>query len=154
DTSKGEIGHRYPQILPGGKAVVFTSVRGLGFDETQVEVLRLDTGERRVLVRGGNTGRFLFPGYLLYSRAGTLTAIPFDLARLDGRSAAPLPIAEGVLQSGGPVGPVYDVAADGRTLVYISTGSRQLEKRLVWVDRQGKIEPLPFPAKNYYSPQS
>jgi len=148
DTSKGELAHRYPQILPGGKAVVFTSVRGLGFDESQVELLRLDTGERRVLVRGGRTGRLLSPGYLVYERAGTLLALPFDQARRDVMPAAPLTIADGVLQSGGSVGADYAVSSDGRALIYVPAGPAG-SRQLVWVDRQGRIEPLTFAAKSY-----
>ena len=151
DPSKDEFSHRYPQILPGGKGVLFTAFSGLAWDESQVEVLRLDTKERRVLVRGGNTARFLAPGHLVYYRAGTLLAVPFDLARLEVKSAAPVTIAEGALQSGGTTGAIYSLSSDARTLAYVPAvgGSRQLEQRLVWVDRQGKAEPLPAPPRNY-----
>src|SRR6202049_3267447 len=89
DLSKGEYSHRYPQILPGGKDVLFTALNGFGWDESRIEVLRLDTGERRVLIRGGHTGRFLPSGHLVYYRAGALLAVPFDLARLEGTGNAP-----------------------------------------------------------------
>jgi serine/threonine-protein kinase len=60
-------------------------------------------------------------------------------------------IAEGVLQNGGTSGAAYSLSSDGRTLAYIPhpAGSRQFERRLVWVDRQGKIEPLPAPPRAY-----
>jgi serine/threonine-protein kinase len=152
DTSKGEFSHRYPQILPGGKAVLFTNFSGLGLDESQIELLQLDTKERRVLIRGGHTARFLAPEYLVYYRAGTLLASPFNVTRLEVSGAAPVTIAEGVLQSGGTSGAAYSVSTDGRTLAYVpasATGPHQLERRLVWIDRQGRTEPIATPLRNY-----
>jgi Tol biopolymer transport system component len=153
DASKSEYSHRYPQVLPGGKGVVFTALRGFGWDETQVEVLRLDTKERRVVIRGGHTGRFVTSGHLIYYRAGALLAVPFDLSRLKTMSTAPLTIADGVLQAGGTTVAAYSVSAAG-TLAYLpaAAGSRQFEQRLVWVDRQGKIETLSGPPRAYGFP--
>jgi eukaryotic-like serine/threonine-protein kinase len=150
DPTKGEYSHRYPQILPGGKAVLFTALNGFGWDETRVEVLRLDTRERRVLIQGGHTGRYVSSGHLIYYRAGALLAVPFDPTRLQVTSTAPVSIAEDVRQSGGTTGAAYSSSAGG-TLAYIPAagGSRQFEQRLVWVDRQGRIEPLPAPPRAY-----
>ncbi len=149
DLSKGEYSHRYPQILPGGKDVLFTALNGFGWDESRIEVLRLNTGERRVLIRGGHTGRFLPSGHLVYYRAGALLAVPFDLTRLEVKGNAPVTVADGVLQNNGTTGAAYAVSAAG-ILAYIpALGARQFEQRLVWVDRQGKIEPLAAPARTY-----
>ena len=65
DVEKGEYNHRYPQILPGGRAVLFTALSGFGWDESRVEAMRLDTGERRLLVRGRHAGRYVPGGHLL-----------------------------------------------------------------------------------------
>jgi serine/threonine protein kinase/Tol biopolymer transport system component len=149
DIAKGEYSHRYPQILPDGKAVLFTALNGFGWDESRVELLRLDTGERRVLIRGGHTGRFLPTGQLIYYRSGALLAVPFDLARLEVTSNTHVTVADGVLQSGGAVGAAYAVSA-ASVLAYIPAVARQFEQRLVWVDRQGKIEPLAAPTRAYF----
>lgn len=42
DRAKGEVSHRWPQVLPGGNAVIFTVWTGPASDEKQVEVQRLD----------------------------------------------------------------------------------------------------------------
>jgi serine/threonine-protein kinase len=60
DHQKGEISHRWPQVLPGGKAVLFTVWTGPGWDEQQVQLQIVGNGERRVLVQGG-TADFMFP---------------------------------------------------------------------------------------------
>jgi eukaryotic-like serine/threonine-protein kinase len=151
DAAKGEYSHRYPQILPGGKAVVFTALNGFGWDESRIELLRLDTKERRVLVRGGHTGRFVASGHLIYYRAGSLLAVPFDLARLDVKSVAPVTIAGGVRQSSGTVGGDYSISSAG-ILVYVPASPRQFESQLVWIDRDGKVQPIPAPPRAYSNP--
>jgi serine/threonine-protein kinase len=151
DVTKSEYSHRYPQILPGGRAVVFTAMDGFGWDESRIEVLRLDTGERRVLIRGGHTGRYLPTGYLVYYRAGALLEVPFDLDRLETKSDTPVVVADGVLQdAAGAAAAVYAVSSAG-VMAYIPApaGVRQFEQRLVWVDRQGKIESLVAPTRAY-----
>jgi hypothetical protein len=66
DTEAGEMSHRWPQILPGGLAVLFTSHTGSsGFNDGIIEVLILETGERKVLHRGATYGRYLESGHLV-----------------------------------------------------------------------------------------
>jgi eukaryotic-like serine/threonine-protein kinase len=153
DHTKGEYSHRHPQILPGGKGVLFTALGGFGWDESQVEVLRFDTGERSILVRGGNTGYFVAPGFLVYYRAGDLFAVPFNLAEMEVTGDTPVTVVEGVRQNNGPRGALYSVTAAG-TLAYLPgvAGSGQFEARLAWVDRQGNIAPIPAPSRAYFSP--
>ena len=113
---EGEYSHRYPQILPGGKAALFTAVRGFGWDESRVEALVLATGERRVLIRGGHTGRYAGSGHLLYYRAGSLLDVPFDPERLEVGSASPVTIADDVLQNFGPIGNYRTADEAGRAI--------------------------------------
>jgi Tol biopolymer transport system component len=93
DRSYGEISHRWPQVLPGGKALLFTVWMGPGFDEHRIDVQALQTGKRRVLVRGGTTGRYVASGHLVYARADALMAVRMDLDRLETVSDAPLTLA-------------------------------------------------------------
>jgi serine/threonine-protein kinase len=59
--------HRWPQILPGGKAVIFTAYRSLaGLDGATIEVESLRDGRRKTLVRDGTWGRYLPSGHLVY----------------------------------------------------------------------------------------
>jgi eukaryotic-like serine/threonine-protein kinase len=139
DHAKGELSHRYPQFLPGGKAVLFTVLTGIGWDEQQVVAQVLATGERHVLVRGGHTGRYVPTGNLIYARAGVLLAVPFDLARLEVTSDRPITIAEGVKQSTA-LAADYSISETG-SLAYI-VGAHREDRRLVWVDRKGNVEAL------------
>ena len=51
DEKKGESAHG-PQLLPGGRAVLFTLATGGGWNEAQIVVQLLDSGERKVVLRG------------------------------------------------------------------------------------------------------
>src|SRR6185369_3275692 len=146
DRSKGEISHRWPQILPDNKALLFTVWTGPGSDERTVELLVLATSERRIVSRSANTGRYIGPGYIVYSQAGSLFAVPFDLSRLEvpaGAAAAPLDVQVHELGEGS----AYAVSDDG-ILAYLS-GIKEFERRLVWVDRKGNVEPLAAPLRGY-----
>jgi serine/threonine protein kinase len=144
DRAKGETSHRWPQILPGGKAVLFTVWEGPGWDEQHLEVVFLETRQRISVQPGGRTGRYVASGHLVYFRGHELMAVPFDLTRAE---ATDTPISLGIELS--PVGEGAQFAvSDSGTLAYIQ-GSSQGEQRLVWVDRKGNLEPLPGPGGRY-----
>ena len=82
-----------PHVLPGGKALVFASGNASsGVDSYTIEVLTLADGRRKVVIRGGQSPRYLASpdgtGYLVYVNRATLFAIPFDLATLETRGTA------------------------------------------------------------------
>jgi serine/threonine protein kinase/Tol biopolymer transport system component len=150
DRSKGEVSHRWPQVLPGGKALLFTVWTGPGSDEREIDAQSLDSGQRHVLVRGGDTGRYVPTGHLVYARADAdaLMAVPMDLARLEV-SGAPATLPEEVLSWG--EGAQYAVSDVG-ILLFLPGNAQRFERRLVWVDRKGTVEPLPAPARPYNNP--
>lgn len=110
--NEGETSHRWPQFIldskPDGKAVLFTVAVGSNPasnpDDSLIAALRLDTGERKILIRGGTFGRYAPTGpsggmgHLVYHRAGAIMAVPFDPARLEVLGT-PAPVLEGVLGS-------------------------------------------------------
>jgi len=149
DAEKGESGFTSPRILPGGKAVLFSI--WLGDASYQTAVLSLETGERKVLLEGGRDAHYAPTGHLVYELfgTGTLMAVPFDLGSLEivGDS---VPILQGVRQA--PTGWVnYSFSGEG-TLVYVPAGPSG-ERRLAWVDRQGKAEFLAAPPRLYDDPR-
>ncbi|MEE8256806.1 MAG: hypothetical protein V3R60_02855, partial [Acidobacteriota bacterium] len=149
DEEKGEIVYRWPQVLPGGKAVLFTVLaRSVG--EPYIEVQSLETGERKTLQQAGFYARYLPTGHLAYVREGTLFAAPFDLGRLEvtGPTAH---IVEDENTSQGAESAQFDLSQTG-TLVYL-TGAAGGESTLVWVDREGKREPLLETPHNYSWPE-
>ena len=126
DRAQGEADHFWPEMLPGGRAVLFTitSLTG-GLDAAQVAVLDLQTGARRILVRGGSHAHYVSTGHLVYA-AGTLRAVPFDLARLETRGTPVTVVPDVVTTINGGMNAV--VAADG-TLAYVLGRSRERRAR-------------------------
>src|SRR5262245_7949227 len=93
--------HRWPWFLPDGSAVIFIRQdQDAAYDDGVIEAVRLDTGERKILIRGGTFPRYLASGHLVYVRGNTLFAVPFDAKRLEVQGN-PQPVLSGVLSSGG-----------------------------------------------------
>ena len=68
------------------------------WDNAQVLVQSLDSGQRTVVVQGGTDARYVSTGHLIYVRAGTLLAVPFDPVRLV-TTGNPTPVADGIRQA-------------------------------------------------------
>jgi len=148
---KGEIVHRWPEFLPGGKAVVFAAgTNALNFTGAQVAVQSVGTRERRNLIQGGTNPRYASSGHLVYAQGGSLMAVPFDPQRLETTGAA-VPVVEGVLQNTFGAAQ-YSVSATG-SLVYVSGAIQLAQLRLVWVNRNGTEQPLAAPAHAYVGPR-
>jgi Tol biopolymer transport system component/predicted Ser/Thr protein kinase len=143
-------GHIWPEFLPGGKAFLFTVFTGGNLEDYEIDVQSLATGERKTLVKGGTFGRYAATGHILYVRAGTLFAVPFDAKRLSVTGAA-FPVAQGIYEnSNGGAG--YAVSGSG-TLLYAAGGIHIPERSLVWVDRHGTTSPVTGIKRPFASPQ-
>jgi len=142
DTAKGEKSHRWPQWLPGGRSVLFTSQAGdiSSFDGGTIEVVRVDTGERKVVHKGGYYARYIATGHLLFVNKGALFAIPFDLGKLEV-TGAQMPVLEGLETNAGEGSAQYAVSDTG-LLTYLDNNSEVKPFTVVAVDRQGGSRPL------------
>ncbi len=161
DREQGEADHFWPEMLPGGRAVLFTitALTG-GLDAAQIAVLDLETGMRKILVRGGSHAHYVSSGpasprrdereggHLVYAAGSTLRAVPFDLARQETRGPSVTVVPDVVTTFNGGVDAA--VAANG-TLVYVP-GSERTPRTLAWVDRQGRETPIAAPPRPYLLP--
>ena len=148
---KGEFVHRWPEFLPGGKAVLFTGgAAAVNWTNAQVAVQSVGTGERRNLIQGGTQPRYAPSGHLVYAQGGNLMAVPFDPQRLAVTGTA-VPVVEGVLESSFGAAQ-YSFSATG-SLVYVPGGVQSAQRRLVWVSRNGAEQPVAAPARAYTFPR-
>jgi len=144
--------HRWPEFLPGGKAVLFATGTAAGnWTNAQVALQSVGTGERRNLVQGGTQPRYAPSGHLVYAQGGSLMAVPFDPQRLTATGAA-VPMVEGILQSLATGAAQYSFSSTG-SLVYVPGGVQATQRRLVWVSRNGAEQPLAAPARAYRQPR-
>lgn len=141
DRAAGETNHLWPEALPNGKGVLFTiEYGGTGGGRrgkpSVVALVDLATGKHQVLV-SGLRGRYSPSGHLLYSAEdGALMSVPFDQGSMK-LTGSPIAIAAG-LRIGLRGASDFQVSRNG-TLVYV-TGGVGIDRELVWVGRDGKIE--------------
>jgi hypothetical protein len=64
-------------------------------NDATIEAVLLETGERKVMHRGGTYPRYASSGHLLYAREATLFAMPFDADRIEP-TGDPGPVIDGV----------------------------------------------------------
>jgi eukaryotic-like serine/threonine-protein kinase len=154
-----------PQLLRDGDSVLFsvTTASGLNrWDQAQIVVQSLSTGERTVVLQGGSDARYVPTGHLVYALGEALFAIGFDVGRLEVRGG-PVSIVEGVARSGNPAlntGTAHYDVSDTGTLVYVEAGAgggfrtnASPLSTLVWVDRKGSEESLLALPRRYLYPR-
>ncbi len=149
----GETTQRWPQMLPGGKALLYSGApTQTAWEDASLVVQPLPAGERKVVQRGGYYGRYLPSGHLVYLHEGTLFAAPFDLDRLEVTGQA-VPVLEGVIASPGITGGAQVAVSGTGTLVYLPGQTVTADAPIVWMDRGGKTLPLRATAANWTNPQ-
>jgi eukaryotic-like serine/threonine-protein kinase len=135
----GNLGN--PQILPDGKSILYTSDPGRGPQRIMVQSLK--SGETKELFSGSDA-RYLPTGHIIFMlpKNSNLFAILFDPYQLKA-TGDPVSVVEGVRQ--------YAISDSG-ILAYIpgTSGGAAPGRTLVWVNRDGKEEPLSAPPKEYW----
>ena len=149
-----------PQILPGGKAILFSVNRGQGASRNTIEVLTLADRRRKVVAHGGTSPRYLptssRSGHLIYVIRATMFAVPFDLTKLEARGT-PVPVLDDVAYQSGTGASQFDFSpapAGHGTLVYrkAAGGAAAGQRMLQWLDSSGKTEPLSSTPGDYLEP--
>ena len=136
----GERRHGWPQILPGGKAVLFTAMAGGGREDgNNVAVVSLVDKSRKELVRGAFFARYAPSGHLLYFSRDTLFAVRFDSEKLEVKGA-PVPVIDGIDVASFSSSAHFDVSASG-TAIY-RTGGPGSGLTVQWMDATGAVEPI------------
>ncbi len=153
---KGEYSHRWPQILPGGDAVLFTSTANPGdWENGVIDLLSLKTGKWKTVQHDGYFGRYLptgnGSGHLLYVHQGTVFGVPLDMSRGEVKGT-PVPLLENVLSGVNFGSGNFDVSRDG-IFVYAGGGSRGMPLALLESDgRAQSLLPPAFYNAAHFSP--
>ena len=150
DAARGEFSHRWPEVLPEANAVLYTVGTEGSWDDAEIVVQSLKSGERHTVVEGGTNPKYLPDGRLLYVRRGSVFAVPFD-ARTLRATAGATPVLTGVLESSD--GAMELSVSRTGSVAYVSGNSGTAGRTLVWADRQGNVQPLAAPERAYSSPR-
>jgi eukaryotic-like serine/threonine-protein kinase len=137
-----ERSHRWPDVLPGGRAVLFTAGNSTdnNFSDAQVVVQSLvDPKDRRVIVSGGRNARYA-AGHLVYLSGSSLVAAPFDPDRSE-LTGDPLTVVDSLSMSRYVGAAQFAVSGDG-SLVYLPPGGGGPPTSLAWITRSGGVTPI------------
>ncbi|HEV2176476.1 MAG TPA: protein kinase [Terriglobia bacterium] len=152
DAGRKEITQRWPEVLPGGKAVLFTaSANNDDFAHAYVEAASLSSGQAKVLLDNAYFGRYLSSGYLVYVSGGTLFAIAFDAEHLKVTGTA-MPVIQNIQADLGNGGAQFSSSRTG-TAVYLTGQTLAAQATVALVDRKGAATPLVKQPGDYYAPQ-
>src|SRR5262249_32524042 len=137
-----------PFVMPGGRAILFTSFTAGGDNAPHIEALTIADGKRHTIAEHAQFPIYLPTGHLLFLRDSALLAVPFDLDRLHPSGEA-VRVVENVSVSGSGA-PIAAVSASG-TLVYAP--AEATAGRLVLVSRQGAEVTISDVPRNYLAPR-
>jgi serine/threonine-protein kinase len=138
DVAEGELGHWWPQALPGSQAVLYTAY-GPSAEQSRLEVVDLSTGRRTMLVRGAVCGRYLADGRLVFFRGGNILSAPFDVRRLK-LTGDIVPVLQHVAIGRLSAAPAFAVSKNG-TLAWAADSEYFTPRQLLWVDAAGQVRP-------------
>ncbi len=143
DAALGEISHRFPSVLPDGKAMLVTVKykTTATFDDANIIAVNLATGEKKILVEGGSYARYIPTGHIVYVRGGSIFAVPFDAGALSLTGPTRKLFAGGMsmMESGAAS---IAVSRNG-TLIYAPGGpAPSREMSVDWLSMKGELTPL------------
>jgi serine/threonine-protein kinase len=138
---------RFPEVLPNGKGILFSSRGGVTTDKIYVESLQTHA---RQFVTEGAAPHYLPTGHLVFVRGGTLYAVRFDADRLEATGAA-VTLLEGISQarSAQPLISYADVGS----IVYVPTVGDASAQVLTWVDFAGHEQPTAASGRPWAQPR-
>jgi serine/threonine-protein kinase len=128
-------------LLPDGDSVLFSATTTPSWNDAQIGVQSLATGERIGLISGGSDARYVPTGHLVYALNDGLFAVAFDAAARKV-SGGPVSLEQGVARSAVSASANYGISHDGTLVYFNALGAGFVGSTPVWVDRDGKEEPL------------
>jgi len=143
-----------PQLLSDGKHVIFVSSRrGETGGEGQIVVQSLRGQDRRTLIGRGADPRVLPTGLLTYIQDGALLAVRFDVNRLTVTGGA-VPVVDRVTSTPATSAGQFAVSAAGALAFEPGPVAPVASQReLVWIDRQGRVQPIPVKPRAFANPR-
>jgi DNA-binding SARP family transcriptional activator/Tol biopolymer transport system component len=141
DTAQG-VRYRWPEVLPRGKAAIFTRVERAGF---RLASITLATGVIRSLNVEGTYPHFVASGHLVFGRQdGSLLAVPFDESALTVEGPV-IPVVDGITV--GLLGAAKVGVSRAGALAYVP--EHVTGRAVTLVDRSGRVDTLPLPLQGY-----
>jgi serine/threonine-protein kinase len=137
---EGHLTQRWPQALPGHRAILYTGSRNVDtFEDACLVAQTLDGAAPRVVHCGGYFWRYLPSGHVIYVHNATLFAAPFDVSQLKVTGPA-VPVVDQIRSTAASGAAQFSVG--GNVLVYLPGDARANAVGIQFVDRAGKTTPV------------
>jgi len=153
----GEVSHRWPSFLPGGKQLLYFSMSaqpgatGVGNTGT-LFAGSLDGAIRKRLLVGAYGARYTSRGYIAFARGGALLAQRFRPRTLTLEGQDLMTLSDDVEVEAVLEGPPFGVSDSGDVLVYRRRGQANSAQRdLRWFARNGSQVGSLGPPDRYWS---
>jgi len=141
----------HPVLLPDGDSLLLTQIPSSFLRDGSIVVYSLSSGELTHVLDGGGRARYLPTGHLVFSADDRIEGVPFDLKTL-AVTGPPVTLVQGVTQVLGWPSAHFGVSDNG-VLVYLTGGGIAADRTFVWVDRDGREEPIAIPPSAYVYPR-
>jgi Tol biopolymer transport system component/predicted Ser/Thr protein kinase len=160
-----------PELLPGGRWVLFSAARVQEIDQSDrvdsvvlgrwnqasIEAQSLDSGERKLLWSGGSDPSYVPTGHLVFARGDDLFALAFDPGSMtvSGKPARVLAGVQRPVKRRGTIetGFASHGFSRGGTLVYVPREDVTRERVPALVERAGGAQPLDVPPAPFVNPR-
>jgi serine/threonine-protein kinase len=148
---------RWPQVLPGARAVLFTeSANPFSWEDADIGVVSAQTGHVKIVQRGGYAARYVpspyGAGHLMYVHQSTLFAVRFDPDRLEP-SGTPVPLLEDVAGNFVEGGGQFDGALNGSFAYLSGKAFGSSSYPILWMDSAGRTTSLLAKPGTYGAPR-
>jgi eukaryotic-like serine/threonine-protein kinase len=145
----GETSHRWPQILPGGRAVVFAAAGGPDF--TGARLAAQTFGGSRADLMEGTYPQYSGTGHLVFARDSAIFAVSFDPRSLT-LHGNPVSVVSDLSMNSTTGAALFAFSSSG-TLVYRARVGAFAMRRMVWVSRGGTEEAISPEPRAFLQPR-
>ena len=147
-----------PRFLPDGRTLLYSAVSRLTtaslWSDARVMAASLDGVSPKLVMERAFDARYVHSGHLIYGLGASLMAVRFDPKTASATGDA-RPVLQQVRRGTGLFsGTSYVAVSETGTLAYIPPYSPNRQpRRLVWVDRNGREDPIPSEPRPYTNPR-
>lgn len=136
DEALHENTHLWPQLLPGNRHLMYTSIGPSGgWSDARIVIENLESKHRKVIIERGMFAKYLPTSHIVYMQVnGVLAAAPFNVKKLEITGSA-IPIKAGIMIAIWGGSAAFAVSDTG-TLAFVK-GALWDRKSLRWVDYTG-----------------
>jgi hypothetical protein len=140
DSTRGEVSHRFPRMLPDQKHFIYlsrtVSARSGSQGDAGIKLKVASTDGKTIKeIMPAESNAIFSNGHLLFTRNGFLVAQKLDTDTFE-LSGEPLPLADHLRNIPGASWSLFDVSSNG-TMIYES-GAAVEGNRITWVDLKGQ----------------